>query len=421
MAKIETMKTIILGAGITGLSMARLLQNAHQEVIILEKEATIGGIAKTKQIEGTTYHPVGGHCFNSKHPDVMAFIFKILPPDQWHKITRCSKIDLNSYEVDYPIEFSIQQIYHHDKELAYNIVEDFLSTNDNGQYSNLEDWFRKKFGNTLSELYFIPYNTKIWGREPREMSSTWVETKLPIPNKKAFIDGLLTPMRDTMPHSWFYYPNSNNQATLINALADQLTIKTNTAAKSIERHNGKWLINGEYEADLLISTIPLNILPSLIKQTPDVILNAAKKLQYNKVSNVLWESQPTNKTWSYHPLKSTIFHRYIHIGNFFSPTQNYTITEAIGERSYEEMVEYGKRDPFLITPIDYNISEHAYVVYDENRDQAVATIQNYLKQIGLISIGRFGQWEYFNMDVCMKQAINTYNELSQRTNDCIFD
>lgn len=70
-----------------------------------------------------------------------------------------------------------------------------------------------------------------------------------------------------MPHSWFYYPNSNNQATLINALADQLTIKTNTAAKSIERHNGKWLINGEYEADLLISTIPLNILPSLIKQT----------------------------------------------------------------------------------------------------------------------------------------------------------
>ena len=200
MAKIETMKTIILGAGITGLSMARLLQNAHQEVIILEKEATIGGIAKTKQIGGTTYHPVGGHCFNSKHPDVMAFIFKILPPDQWHKITRCSKIDLNSYEVDYPIEFSIQQIYHHDKELAHNIVEDFLSTNDNGQYSNLEDWFRKKFGNTLSELYFIPYNTKIWGREPREMSSTWVETKLPIPNKKAFIDGLLTPMRDTMPH-----------------------------------------------------------------------------------------------------------------------------------------------------------------------------------------------------------------------------
>jgi protoporphyrinogen oxidase len=97
------MKTIILGAGITGLSMARLLQNAHQEVIILEKEATIGGIAKTKQIGGTTYHPVGGHCFNSKHPDVMAFIFKILPPDQWHKITRCSKIDLNSYEVDYPI------------------------------------------------------------------------------------------------------------------------------------------------------------------------------------------------------------------------------------------------------------------------------------------------------------------------------
>ena len=62
----------------------------------------------------------------------------------------------------------------------------------------------------------------------------------------------------------------------------------------------------------------------------------------------------------------------------------------------------------MSAPLDYNISEHAYVVYDENRDKEVKHIQEYLESINLISIGRFGQWDYFNMDICMKQSYETY-------------
>ena len=406
------MKAIILGAGITGLSMAQLLRQNHHDVIILEKDAQIGGIAKTKQINGITYHPIGGHCFNSKFPEVMSFVFNILPENQWHKVTRHSTINLGEYEVNYPIEFSIQQIYQQDKTLAYKIIEDFLSTSDDGQYNNLECWFRKKFGNTLSDLYFIPYNTKIWGRKVSDMSSSWVEDKLPIPNKQMFMDGLLSPMRDTMPHSWFYYPNSNDQSTFINALAKDITIYTNTPAKIIEKNDNLWKVNNLYEADIIISTIPLNVLPSIIKNAPSTIVSEAKKLKYNKISNVIWESQPTDKTWTYQPLDTTMFHRYIHIGNFFKPTQHYTITETIGERSYEEMVIQGKSDSFLLKPIDYNVSDHAYVIYDENRNTAVAKIQAYLQTIGLFSIGRFGQWEYFNMDICIKQAMDTLTKIN---------
>ena len=76
------------------------------------------------------------------------------------------------------------------------------------------------------------------------------------------------------------------------------------------------------------------------------------------------------------------------------------------------MIEYGKNDPFLIAPLDYNVSEHAYIVFDENRDCAVGAIQEYLENMGLISIGRFGQWEYFNMDVCIKQSLEIYRKLT---------
>ena len=73
----------------------------------------------------------------------------------------------------------------------------------------------------------------------------------------------------------------------------------------------------------------------------------------------------------------------------------------------------GRKDPFLVRPLDYHISDHAYVVFDENRESSVSHIQKYLESIGLYSIGRFGQWEYFNMDVCMKQCLNLYENLKR--------
>lgn len=407
------MKILILGAGITGLSIGKLLHEEH-DVTILEKDSQIGGIAKTKQVENVTYHTVGGHCFNSKYIDVLSFVFDILDKKQWHKITRKSTVNLGSYNIDYPIEYSVRQIYDYDPDLAFEITKDFLSAQDDNRYLNLEEWFRKKFGNKLSDLYFIPYNTKIWGRPPMQMSSQWVQDKLPFPNKKVFFESLMERRVDTMPHAQFYYPNSNDQQTFINALSSRLNVICNESVREIRHCGDKWLVNAQYEADLVISTIPLNILPFCLVDAPQFVLDCARQLKYNKVSNVLWESRPTKDTWTYQPSNDSIFHRYIHIGNYYLPNRNYTITECIGAKSYEEMVEQGARDPFLIRPLDYHVSDHAYVVFDENRDKAVGAILDYLKSIGLISIGRFGQWEYFNMDVCIKQSIDTYHKIKNQ-------
>jgi UDP-galactopyranose mutase len=128
---------------------------------------------------------------------------------------------------------------------------------------------------------------------------------------------------------------------------------------------------------------------------------------------MLWETIPTNRTWTYLPGKDTIFHRYIHIGSFFKPKKNYTITECVGERSYNEMLESGSKDQFLLKPIDYHVSDHAYVVFDDNYKTSKENIMNYLDNIGLYSIGRFGEWEYYNMDICIKSAMKLVNKLNK--------
>lgn len=405
------MKICIIGAGITGLTAGKLLSKNH-EVTIYEKESNIGGIARTKSVNGITYHTVGGHCLNSKNKAVMDFIFDdILTKENWHHVKRDAKINFHNQFVSYPIEFSIKEIAKFDEDLAFNITKDFMSSEDT-ETDNLADWFKEKFGETLAKEYFIPYNRKIWQMEPSKMSHSWIDGKLPLPNKKEFFKALIEDNEDTMPHSTFFYPNSNNQNTFIEALGGGLNIVTNFEVTSIEKVESKWIINDKYEYDLVINTMPLNILPFVVKGTSDEIINEAKKLKYNKVTNILWKTKSIKYTWSYYPSENTIFHRHIHIGNFFDPKVNYTITEAMGEHSYDEMVEYGKKFDYLIEPLDYNLSNYAYVVYDQNYSEATNKIKDYLDEIGIHTIGRFGEWEYYNMDICMESAFKLVKKIN---------
>ncbi|MDH6354811.1 protoporphyrinogen oxidase [Dysgonomonas sp. PH5-45] len=410
------MRIAVLGAGVSGLSIAQLLNNEF-EIDVLEKKEIHGGIARTKSVDGFAYHTVGGHCFNTKYDDVRDFIFnKILPLEEWNKIKRNSRIRFYDYEIDYPIEFSIRQIYQHDPELAQKLTFDFINAVDDGHYPNLEEWFRKKFGNAFAEEYFIPYNTKIWNNEPNKMSHLWVEDKLPIPNKKMFFDGLMANMDDNMPHFEFYYPKSNNQNTFIDALAHNLNILYNFDVQSIDYDSDskKWAINNDQEYDLIINTTPLNDFTQALTQAPDYIKNSAQLLKGNGISNVLWKTKPTNKTWTYIPNNDYLFHRYIHIGSFNIPNQNYATSEVIGKHTFDEMVNAGKKDSSLLTPIDYNNSDLAYVVFDDNYKKATTDIKNYIDSIGLYTLGRFGEWQYYNMDVCIKKAIDLADKIQNK-------
>lgn len=397
------MKIGIIGAGISGLSVGKMLGSTH-EVEIFERDSIIGGIAKVKMIDDIPYHMVGGHCLNSKNAQVMNFVYKLMPKENWHAVNRLAKISFKGHLIDYPIEFSISQIAQFDEDLAYRMSRDFLAS-DKREAKNLDEWFRIQFGDTLAEEYMIPYNAKIWGKQPSEMSHSWVAGKLPTPNKKQFFKNLIGSEKDTMPHAVFNYPNNNTQNQFIDALSYGLNIKKNYNVLKIERLCGKWIINGEKSVDALISTIPLNILPFVIADAPEEVKSAAKLLKYNKISNMLWETDEVEATWTYYPEASTIFHRHIHIGNFLSPRRNYTITEAMGDRSRELMEIEGAKFDYLKNSIDYHVSDHAYVVFDSNYEKSVKKLKDYIGSIGIHTLGRFGEWEYYNMDICIESAM----------------
>ena len=398
------MKIAIVGSGISGLSFAHLAMSDH-EVIIYEKNSSEGGLARIKKIDDVPYHLVGGHCFNSKSQRVLDFVFNIMPIDNWNKVQRKANIYMDNFFLDYPIEFSLKHLHQIKPELARKAIVDFLAAPGASQEDlNLELWFRNTFGNTLAELYFLPYNKKIWGVDPINMSATWVKDKLPIPNKFDFVDSLLCEAVDNMVHSSFYYPK-NIDDNLVNRLAKNKVIKLDSPVKSIKKLSEGFLINDAYRFDEVVYTAPLDELADILQDVPDRIKIKIKNLKFNKITNVIWETSGVDATWTYLPEAQTIFHRHIHIGNFMSPAKNYTITEALGENSYDLMIEEGKKFPFLIKPVGYNVSKHAYVVYDDKRTESLNEIKKFCAEIGINLLGRFGEWEYYNMDVCIESAI----------------
>jgi len=407
------MKIAVIGAGISGLAFAKYakVKNENVQVKVFEKSGGIGGIAKVKDIASKIpYHMVGGHCFNSKFPHVMDFVFKhVLPESEWRKVNRQASILFKGNSIGYPIEYSIKDIFKFDEQLALNIVKDFYSASKEPA-TNLADWFKNNFGTTLANEYFIPYNRKIWGTEPCDMTANWVADKLPMPNDLEILKGLIGSGQDSMPHSSFYYPNSGTQNTFIAALAEGLEIELNSnISEIIENSDGTYKI-GSDTFDHVVYTGPLDKVHEVVPVAEN-IEQAISKLRYNKITTMIWKSKPTADTWTYIPGNESLFHRMIHVGNFIKSEQNYSITEAVGVVSYDDMVASGQQIDMLVEPMDYNVSERAYVVFDKNVTASKDEIFKFFNKKNVHLLGRFGEWEYYNMDICIKKGMDLYMQI----------
>ncbi len=53
----------------------------------------------------------------------------------------------------------------------------------------------------------------------------------------------------------------------------------------------------------------------------------------------------------------------------------------------------------------------AYVIYDLDHQRNVALIRAYLKEQGIWAVGRFGEWQYFNMDHSMRSGKTAAEEI----------
>lgn len=100
------MKYAVIGAGMSGLAIANILQDAGNEVCVYEKDNRPGGMIKCDLVKGNLFHRTGGHVFNTKRPDVMDWFWKHFDKElEFTKAQRNSSVIMeDGSNIPYPIE-----------------------------------------------------------------------------------------------------------------------------------------------------------------------------------------------------------------------------------------------------------------------------------------------------------------------------
>jgi protoporphyrinogen oxidase len=169
--------TLVLGGGPAGLTAGYLLGKADREVLVLEADDQVGGLAKTVEMDGYRFD-LGGHRFFTKSVEVDTLWHEILG-EEFLLRPRMSRIYWNNRYLDYPLRGSDVIRKLGPVELA-RCMASYLraAAKRDKKEESLEDWVTNRFGRRLYELFFKSYNEKVWGVPPSEIRAEWAAQRI---------------------------------------------------------------------------------------------------------------------------------------------------------------------------------------------------------------------------------------------------
>ena len=404
----------IIGAGISGLSAARMLSEKGIDAVVFEKNETPGGLVRCIYVDGVLYHKVGGHVFNSRKQEVLEWFWKQLDKENFTLATRHAVVSMeDGSKVDYPIE---NHLYQMNNEIRDAVLDDLLSIAGSGypEDSNFDEFLRHRFGETLYREYFAPYNHKIWRRSLKDVPLSWLEGKLPMPTVKEILSANIAQEKEMkMVHSTFHYPKQGGSQYVADTLAQGLDIRYQTPVTDLCRKDDKWLVNGEL-FDAVIYCANLKDLPGMLRGA-EVDLSTVGDLEAHGTTSVLCEVVANPYSWIYMPSPQHESHRIICTGNFAksnSPEGMSTATiEFTLQLSKEEILEQLANIPFSPRYIDHCYTPYTYPLQTTNTPDIIANAKAQLEPLDFYLLGRFAEWEYYNMDAAIEAAMKLTNKL----------
>lgn len=241
------MKYAVIGAGVSGLSMAGMLLKKGHEVVVYERDSRPGGLIKCTEVQGNLYHRVGGHVFNSRRQEVLDWFWSRFDRERdFVSARRRAVISLEGGAVvDYPIENHLDQF---PEAVRSSIVHELLELyrNPPAEPRSLGEFFLNRFGKTLNSLYFTPYNNKVWRQDISQIAMDWLEDKLPMPSVAEILLNNIGHINESaMVHSSFFYAKNGGSQFLADTLARGLKVRYRQEAVNILPKDGKWLVQGE--------------------------------------------------------------------------------------------------------------------------------------------------------------------------------
>lgn len=405
-------RAAVIGAGISGMVTARSLRDRYQ-VTVFEKEDRPGGLIRCREVQGNLFHTCGGHVFNSRRHDVLDWFWGHFDRSRsFVRVERNAKIVMPDGTVSgYPVEDHLYQL---PEAVQRAVIRDFAAMmrgEGKKPAAHFAGFLEQTFGQTLYDLYFRPYNEKIWRRPLEEVPMDWLAGKLPMPSpEEVFLHNFSHREEKTFVHASFWYPRRGGSQFLADTLALGLDIRYGAAIEKLVYREGKWQIGNDL-FDIVVYTGNVREVPALLEGVSIEGLDLGlRALPFHGTTSVFCEIDPVPYTWVYLPDGAYEAHRIICTGNLSKennrPGRLTATVEFTDELPQEDMLDQLKRIPLNPRYLDHCYTACSYPIQTQGTRELVREVKRRLRPCGFYLTGRFAEWEYYNMDVAAGAALD---------------
>jgi len=426
-------KVAIVGAGLTGLSLAYSLERQNFfDYEVFEADAVSGGLLKSVVQDGFTVDHTG-HFLHVSDPLFASFLQDVVGLENCNKISRSSHIFTQDRYIGYPFQQNIGML---PLDVAYQCLEGFINRKSKIKNpKNFQQWVMKYFGKGFADHFFFPYNTKLLNITPKKLMPSWTGRFVPQTTLRNLTESLMGNHLGGSAgyNATFYYPKTGGIASIIAGISKKILGKINHLHRLVEIDQIEkrlFFENGNScTYDLLVTTAPLPCTLKMLNRSIQNYGEPLNKLKCNSVFNFnLGIDKPaiSEKHWVYLPEKKFMIYRLGFWHNFSENMAPAGTSALYGEYSFLNNKKQSQRDKSTIfeqavaQTLDFlNLSgkdvifrkdlllDYAYVVYDAWREKNLAALLQQLASGDIYSIGRFGEWKYSSMQEAFLDGLST--------------
>ena len=425
----------VLGAGLTGLAAALAFERSGVPYRAFEKLAIAGGHAVTLEDEGFRFDRTG-HLLHLRDPALKKEVVEWLGGDV-HEIARRSVIWSNGVYTRYPFQANTLGL---PPDVAYECVAGFIAAHfarERKEPKNFEEFCLAHFGEGITRHFMVPYNSRLWGVPPSEITSAWCQRFVPLPKLEDVIAGAVGVVKGELGYNQtFVYPRLGIGELPKAMLRRATKVELGRAPRRIDLASRTLEFDDErVEFDALVSSIPLPVLVGMLSDAPRAVRDAAERLRATHLYylDVALESPPkTDFHWAYVPEAKYPFYRvgcYTHFSRDLAPPGKASLYVELSDRNEPDLERVLPRvvDGLVEMGVVTGASQvrfarlrridFAYVIFDHAYYDALAVIEPFLAEARIVSAGRYGKWTYCSMEDALlmgRDAARTAEGLVER-------
>jgi protoporphyrinogen oxidase len=420
----NTVGTLVVGAGITGLATAAALsEHGDDDYLVLEADSEIGGWCKTIKREGFVWD-YSGHFFHFKHPEIERWLRERMPGQEIRVVEKKTFIAFRGGKVDFPFQKNIHQLPREDfvdclYDLYFARSSDAPRTGAAASEGNFKEMLEARFGRAICERFLFPYNEKLYACDLAALDKDAMGRFFPHADLTDVIRNMKRPDNSSY-NSTFTYPRGG-AFEYVRALASAvrpngLSLREALVAVDLERKTARtrWTSPSgetrerELRFERLVSSVPFNRFAAICGLAHDPATWAWNKVL---VFNLGFDAKGERDVhWVYYPDRATSFYRVGWYDNIFD-TDRLSLYVEVGLKSDATVDVAAMRADVLadlrregVVSGQSLIAEHsvvmdpAYVHITKRSLAEHARLSAALNARGVWSLGRYGGWTYCSIE-----------------------